>query len=359
MKAESQLFNNTANDLYLSWQALREEQPKLRARDAAGRLGVSEAELVASRLGLNTIRLNPDWANLLPALGGLGRVMVLTRNEHCVHERKGVYREVTVTRTGKMGLVVSPDIDLRMFLSGWHSVFAITEDTAMGTQRSIQVFDAEGVAAHKVFLTSTSDLSTWDSLLSYFRQSEQTYFKPEVETVQTLAERPDHLVDVDALQQAWAGLKDTHHFFAMLQAQGVSRLQALRLVGRQWAEPLDVSALPTLFEAAAQTQVPIMVFVGNRHCIQIHSGPVHNLRWLGTWFNVLDPDFNLHLQTAGIYQVWRVRKPGDTGLVTSWEVFDQQGEVIVQLFGARKPGIPERRDWRELAEAAPALEQDA
>lgn len=359
MKVENQLFNNTAKDLYLSWQALREEQPKLRARDAAGRLGVSEAELVASRLGLNTVRLNPDWANLLPALGGLGRVMVLTRNEHCVHERKGVYREVTVTRSGKMGLVVSPDIDLRMFLSGWHSVFAITEDTAMGTQRSIQVFDAEGVAAHKVFLTSTSDLSTWDSLLSYFRGSEQTYQKPEFEPAVVLAEQSDQLVDVAALQQAWASLKDTHHFFAMLQAQGVSRLQALRLVGRQWAEPLEASALPTLFESAAQTQVPIMVFVGNRHCIQIHSGPVHNLRWLGTWFNVLDPDFNLHLQTAGIYQVWRVRKPGDTGLVTSWEVFDQQGEVIVQLFGARKPGIPERRDWRELAEMAVALEPDA
>ncbi len=359
MKAENHKLYNSAQELYLSWQALREEQPKLRARDAAGKLGVSEAELVASRLGQNTIRLTPDWANLLPALGGLGRVMVLTRNEHCVHERKGVYREVTVTRSGKMGLVVSPDIDLRLFLSGWHSAFAITEETAMGTQRSIQIFDAEGVAAHKVFLTSTSDLNTWDSLTAYFRAAEQDYSKPVTEPAQAFTERPDHAVDVASLQQAWAGLKDTHHFFALLQAQGVSRLQALRLAGRQWAEPLDIAALPTLFEAAAQTEVPIMVFVGNRYCIQIHSGPVHNLRWLGSWFNVLDPDFNLHLQTAGIYQLWRVRKPSDSGLVTSWEAFDQNGDVILQLFGARKPGIPERRDWRELAEAAPVLELDA
>ena len=42
-------------------------------------------------------------------------------------------------------------------------------------------------------------------------------------------------------------------------------------------------------------------------------------------------------------------------MVTSWEAFDAQGELIVQLFGARKPGIPERTDWRALAESFPAL----
>ena len=30
------------------------------------------------------------------------------------------------------------------------------------------------------------------------------------------------------------------------------------------------------------------------------------------------------------------------------EVFDEAGEMIVQFFGKRKPGIPEREDWRTL-----------
>lgn len=50
------------NDLYLAWQVLRNEQPRLRARDAAKRLAVNEAELVASRLGIDTLRLRPEWA---------------------------------------------------------------------------------------------------------------------------------------------------------------------------------------------------------------------------------------------------------------------------------------------------------
>lgn len=346
----------TPNDLYLAWQVLRSEQPRLRARDAAERLAVSEAELVASRIGVDTLRLQPDWAQLLPALGELGYVMALTRNEHCVHERKGYYREVTVMANGQMGLVVSADIDLRLFLAGWASVFAIEEQTGKGVQRSIQVFDRQGVAVHKVFLTEDSQLDAWAPLLERMRMAEQSADLelrplPQAESVQA-----DALVDVNSLRVGWSTLKDTHHFFALLKKHGTTRTQALRLAGREWAEPLAVSELPTLLEQAGAREVPIMVFVGNRHCIQIHTGPVSNLRWMDTWFNVLDAEFNLHLQTKGVTELWRVRKPSTDGVITSWEAFDAEGELVVQLFGARKPGIPEREDWRDLAESAPALE---
>jgi len=344
-----------ATDLYQAWQTLRGEQPQLRARDAAAQLQVSEAELIASRLGRDTVRLRPDWAALLPALGELGYVMALTRNEHCVHERKGYYREVSVTPNGQMGLVLSADIDLRLFLGGWSSVFAIEEQTNRGTQRSIQVFDRQGVAVHKVFLTETSELQAWAPLLERFSH-EQPDADLDVQPLPTRElEQADASIDVEALREGWAELKDTHHFYALLKKHGVARTQALRLAGRQWAEPLAPTELPKLMEQAGARQVPIMVFVGNRHCIQIHSGPVSNLRWMDTWFNVLDPEFNLHLKTPAVVELWRVRKPSTDGVITSWEAYDADGELIVQLFGARKPGIPEREDWRALAEAAPTL----
>ena len=342
------------NDLYLAWQVLRQEQPRLRARDAAERLAVSEAELTASRLGIDATRLLPDWAALLPALGELGYVMVLTRNEHCVHERKGYYREVTVS--GQMGLVVSADIDLRLFLGGWDSVFAIEEQGARGIQRSLQIFDRQGIAVHKVFLTERSDLAAWHGLIATFADATQNPALELQPSPEVTPSAPDEAIDLESLRAGWASLKDTHHFFGLLKKHGASRTQALRLAGRQWAEPLELAELPRLLERAAAQEVPLMLFVGNRHCIQIHSGPVRNLRWLDSWFNVLDPEFNLHLQTAGVRQLWRVRKPSADGVITSWEAFDAQGELILQLFGARKPGVPEREDWRTLAEAAPARE---
>lgn len=346
----------SANDLYLAWQVLRSEQPRLRARDAAERLAVSEAELIASRLGVDTLRLRPDWAALLPALGELGYVMALTRNQHCVHERRGYYRDVTVSGNGQMGLVVSVDIDLRLFLGGWASVFAIEERTGKGKQRSIQVFDRQGTAVHKVFLTDDSPVAAWEALLERFADETQSSvldLQPLPEAERTQA---DELIDVNALRVGWSTLKDTHHFFALLKKHGTTRTQALRLAGPEWAQPLPPSALPRLLEQAGAIEVPLMVFVGNRHCIQIHSGPVRNLRWFDDWFNVLDAEFNLHLKASAVAELWRVRKPSSDGVITSWEAFDANGELILQLFGARKPGIAERTDWRVLAESVPALE---
>ena len=257
--------------------------------------------------------------------------------------------------SGQMGMVVSADIDLRLFMTGWDSVFAVEEETPRGTQRSIQIFDQQGCAVHKVFLTAGSELEAWAPLVERFRAEDQSPALalqplPAAEPV-----KPDELIEVDSLRQAWSQLKDTHHFFALLRKHGTARTQALRLAGREWAEPLAPESLPLLLEQAAAAAVPVMVFVGNQHCIQIHSGPVKNLRWLDSWFNVMDPAFNLHLKTTSIASLWRVRKPSSDGVITSWEAFDADGEMIVQLFGARKPGIPERTDWRELAESFAAL----
>ncbi len=347
---------SSTNDLYQAWQTLRAEQPKLRARDAAAHLHVSEGQLVASRLGVDTVRLNPDWAALLPALGELGYIMALTRNEDCVHERKGYYRDVTVMANGQMGLVVSPDIDLRLFLGGWASVFAVAEETGKGTQRSIQVFDHQGVAVHKVFLTEDSVEAAWAPLLERFRAQEQTSVLELKPMPAPVVAKPDSEIDVASLREGWSTLKDTHHFFALLKKHETTRTQALRLAGHEWAEPLAPAELAKLMEAAGESALPLMVFVGNRHCIQIHTGTVKNLRWMDTWFNVLDPEFNLHLKSQSVKELWRVRKPSSDGVITSWEAFDANGELIVQLFGARKPGVPELPEWRELAEAAAVLQ---
>lgn len=348
------------NDLYLAWQVLRSEQPRLRARDAAAQLSVSEAELLASRVGEDALLLRADWPALLPALVTLGEVMVLTRNEHCVHERHGVYRDTTVMANGKMGLVVSADIDLRLFLSGWHSAFALTDETKRGTQRSLQFFDEQGTAVHKVFLTESSDLAAWEVLLKDFIAAEQRSTLNTVAALEKAAELADSDIDVQSMRARWARLKDTHHFFALLKKAQTTRTQALRLAGAEWAQLLPSAALPQLFAQASEQQLPIMVFVGNQHCVQIHSGTVTHLRWAGDWFNVLDPEFNLHLKANAITQLWRVRKPTTDGVITSWEAYDAMGELIVQLYGVRKPGIPECEQWRALAESfAPLMAVEA
>ena len=110
-------------DLAARWSRLRGEKPALRNRDAAASLGVSEAALVALGVGRTATPLVNDWRAILKELPEVGRVMCLTRNEDCVHERHGRFEDVRVT--GPHGLVLGADIDLRLFLGQWKIGFAV------------------------------------------------------------------------------------------------------------------------------------------------------------------------------------------------------------------------------------------
>src|SRR3546814_14597015 len=76
------------------WLALKSEEPGLRARDAATRLGVSEAELLAARCGDSVRRLDGPWQELVKEMPALGTVMVLTRNDSAVHEKVGRFDKI-------------------------------------------------------------------------------------------------------------------------------------------------------------------------------------------------------------------------------------------------------------------------
>ncbi|UPY38790.1 ChuX/HutX family heme-like substrate-binding protein [Sediminicoccus sp. KRV36] len=323
-------------DLDTRYQALMQQEPRLRIRDAAVRLGSTEAALVA--LGGAT-PLRPEWPALFAAFPSLGGIMALTRNDHAVHERHGRFEEVS-SGPGHI-LVTGPDIDLRLFPGRWAHAFALA-----GERPSLQIFDTDGHAVHKIFATAMTDRDAWASLVASFTTSVAA---PVPQSAPPRALPPaEGEVDARALRSDWLGLRDTHEFFALLRRHKATRRQALRLAGEDLAQPLAPSAARIALELAAAREVPIMVFVGNRGAIQIHTGPVQRLAATPGWFNVLDPTFNLHLREAGVAEAWRVVKPTDDGAVTSLELLDAEGETIALLFGARKPGQAEREDWRSL-----------
>ncbi|SUX54696.1 ChuX/HutX family heme-like substrate-binding protein [Chromobacterium vaccinii] len=155
------------SQLWDRYQALKASQPKLRARDAAVALGVSECELVAADPAATP--LQPEWQAILAALAPLGRVMALTRNHACVHETKGDYANVEFN--GKVGLAINPVIDLRIFLFHWRHGFAVRSETPRGVQRSLQFFDRHGEAVHKVYLTADSDVAAYEELAARWNWS--------------------------------------------------------------------------------------------------------------------------------------------------------------------------------------------
>ncbi|MGF7218100.1 putative hemin transport protein [Spirosoma lacussanchae] len=326
------------------WTDLRQQQPQSRIRDAAQQLGVSEAELLVTGLGETVTRLTGDFRELLKQVTSLGYVMALTRNDVLVHERKGVYENVSFSN--HVGLVLGPDIDLRLFMNRWQWGFAVQENG----RKSLQFFDPQGQAVHKIYLTDRSDEAAYNQLVTRFQDSQQSAELTLLPPAPKEIDKDDTDIDVSGFRHGWLHMKDTHEFFSLLRQYGVGRQQGLRLAPEGHAQLLSMEVLKRVFAEAADRQVSIMVFVSNPGCIQIHTGPVHKLVTMGPWFNVLDPTFNLHLNEPRVDQVWLTRKPTTDGIVTGLELFDKDGQNVALIFGERKPGKPELTSWRTLVD---------
>lgn len=343
--------------LLQAFMTLRRER-KLRHRDAAEALGVTEAEAIASAVGargaLAATRLRGPWPSLFEQVPALGTVMALTRNAHAVHEKVGRYENMS--HDGHVGLALGEAIDLRIFYGRWASAFAVMEETGRGVQRSLQIFDAHGSAVHKVFLREDSDSDAWEAFVARNGHADQSASLTVAPKPQPAPQRDDGAIDVGAFQQAWRAMTDTHQFFHLLRKFGLARTQALRLAPHHFAHRVGEGSARLLLQEAARHAVPIMCFVGNPGMIQIHSGPVHRVEVMGPWLNVLDPGFNLHLREDRIAAAWVVKKPTADGLVTSLELFDGDGETIALFFGERKPGKAERAEWRALVANMPKVD---
>jgi putative hemin transport protein len=325
---------------------------KVRHREVAHSMGISEAELLVAHLGIDAsksdgnfraIRLVTDWPSIIAEAHSLGEVMALTRNESCVHEKVGQYS----LPTGKnFDLLLGKEIDLRIFYKEWAHGFAVIENFHLDCRRSLQFFDCNGNALHKIIITEDSNILAYENIIEKYQSKDQN---PKIEMqAPKINQHPliDNDIDLMSFQKEWLGMTDTHQFYDLIKQYKLSRIQALRFAPEDYAQRVPLQFTRELLRKVAIKHIPIMVFVANRGVIQIHTGPISRVVMLDPWLNILDKNFNLHLREDNIYDTWVVRKPTDDGIVTSLELFDSEGQAIAMFFGERKPGTPELESWR-------------
>lgn len=327
----------TESALARAWLQLKQEQPSLRIRNAAETLGVSELELLLAQPGAQTVQLQPKGRELALHLPDLGRVMALVRNDNAVHETSGRFADLQ--GGGMMGLFLGEQ-DQRLFFRHWRYTLAVVE----GERHSIQVFDDSGTAIIKIYRLADTQVANWESLVA---QRSDASITPEFAEVPAY-ERTSLAGSAEALMQDWRALTDVHQFNNLLKHHGLDRLSAFEAADDDLALQVDTHLIETALFACQLRQIPLMTFVSNRGAVQIHTRVPGTLRRTGPWFNILDPDFNLHLNTEGLASAWISRRPTVDGWVHSLEGFDAQGRSVVQFFGERTEGRHEREDWRAL-----------
>ncbi|NYE61252.1 putative hemin transport protein [Duganella sp. 1224] len=363
-----------AASLQEQYDALRAAEPRLALRDAAARLHVSEAELLAATgLGKTVTRLregdNVPREIMRRALD-LGKVMALTRNENGVIERTGVatrlkqQEEVTGLDADKekerearlrniAGGYLGGDIDLRFTFKHWKYAFAVVQPGKDGVpMRSLQFFDQHGNAAHKLYVKSEAGVAVFDKIVADFRNPLQSADLNVSPAPLKPAVKPDSAIDVKEFQAAWNEINDVHQFNRLLAEFGVTREQGLRLGPVDKVQRIDPKAVRQLLEQAARQQVPIMAFLGNSATIQIYSGQITTVKEAGGYFNVLDPEFNLHLRDSAFVSGYVVKRAG----VVNVEFYDRDGNEVVSFFGVRSKERPIPQAWIDLTAALPRAE---
>lgn len=135
---------------------------------------------------------------------------------------------------------------------------------------------------------------------------------------------------------AWQDI-DVHQFNRIVSEFKLRREQAMRLAPNGMTTRVTPPAVRYLLEGAAKGGVAIMAFVGNGAVTQIYSGKIDKVAAIEGWFNVLDPDFSLHLRDSAFRSGFVVRRAG----ITSVEFYDDRGDLVVTLFGVRAPGKPQ------------------
>jgi len=350
------------------YTAFKSEKPQVRIRDAARQLGVSEAELLATGIGSTVVRLNDTNhgpREIMRRALELGEVMALTRNENGVIEVTGsamrlkprqetAEEKADPEREARMlniaGGYLGGPIDLRFQFPTWKYAFAVTQPGREGTvNRSLQFFDASGTAVHKLYVRSEAGVPVFDKLVADFRHPQQDAKLAVAPAAPKALEKPDSAVDVKEFQQAWLDMSDVHQFNRIVSEFGLTREQAMRLAPAGKAQKLDPTAVRSLLQGAAKNGVAIMAFLGNPGITQIYSGKITKLADAEGWFNVLDPNFNLHLNDDALRSGYVVRRAD----VTSVEFFDTDGTLVVTFFGVRQPGKLQPKEWLELAGSLP------
>ncbi|WP_371742146.1 hemin-degrading factor [Pseudoruegeria sp. HB172150] len=326
------------------------ENDSMRPRDLAAAVGVSEADLVAAQVGQEVTRIVALPDALMPRLTALGPVTALTRNESAVSEKTGVYDNY---RPGDhAAMVLNEAIDLRIFPRSWVHGFAVERETDKGIRRSLQIFDAAGDAVHKVILPLDAEPAGWRALVEAVATGDPSDYVALEPRKPVEAAKADPS-KAETLRREWDRMSDSHQFLRLASKLKMNRLGAYRIAGKPYVRLLQPEALDLALEALQAQAVPCMLFVGNRGCIQIHSGPLQTLKRMGSWQNVLDPDFNLHLRLDHVAEVWAVDKPTRRGKAVSIEAFDAQGALILQLFGMRNDSVDHYPAFTEIVNGLP------
>lgn len=324
--------------------------------DVAASYGMSEGELTNIRLSHDAAILNiPDVKFFITDLELLGSVKCITRNNSAISIQEGafsnqhLYGYNKINISAEAGLVLNQrKLDLRIFFKHWNYIYYIKQYKERKIQRSFEVFDFYGQAMHKIFITDRSSESGLSVLLRRYSSAQQTAPVFNVNYPQHPAVFGEDYKFNEQIDAEWRAMTNLHDFFSLMKKHKLSRQELFRCVGDDLAYRVSKKSLQEVLTTAREYYEELAIFVPNKGCVQIYTGLLDKIFSANGWLTIQNPANRIQIHESRIGECWVIRKPTDSGAETCLEVFSEDHEHIMQVFGQRDAGQKERESWREI-----------
>jgi len=286
----------------------------------------------ASRLGDQVLRLLDEPAAILRALHSAGPLPLRSFSGPVQVCDRADFRQLRLGNEA-MGYLPTAQGMLHLQVQRWRTVLAVLAACDDCQPRSLQFFDGAGQRQLEVPMQGPG--FAFEDLTCALLHPEQHSLSLPMPFPVVLPAR----VDVDALERDWCAARDDACFRALLKSHRLSRLQALRHLRRGYALALQPASVPTLMAALAAQHESVELSVPQGlgwHLLRGRLVPSS-----GNAFRCGDALISCRWQT--ITEAWRVRTCTGSAIETRIELYDDAGNICLQI-GC--PDSPQR--WQRL-----------
>ena len=265
---------NAYLDLKINWESLLKNDNNLRIRDAASKLGVSEAELLSTEIGDTTSYLSIDnYYEFFKNILKLNKVMFLVRNDFVVHEKiitalSYILKEnYIMSKDGNRLIDVNfNNIKYAFFQKKKHKKIEL---------KSFQLFDNNGNSIIKIYLKDDNH-NPFDKIAEKYKKKYLYELQSQDLTLQN--------------NSNYYTFQDINVFYKQRQTNSHSH----KIAGENFRSIID---------KVSDYKIKIQIILVSKNIIQYHEDKLIKIVDYGPWYNILDKNFNLHILEKKIHHL--------------------------------------------------------
>ena len=260
------------NNLKSKWKTFQKDNPKVRIRDAAYQMKVSEAELLSTEINETvSFLLIEDMTAFIKDVLKVDKIMLLIRSDYVVHEKTIKTKNIRLEENQIIDLDKNDCSILDFNIDAFEYVFFQKKMHSNRELKSFQFFDKAGMAILKIYLKGKD--------LGFFDEIDLKYKKTYNYEMQS---------DLD--------INNSN----LLDSKIKINLPFDTINSKTTCRDISVKSLRLILENASDMKTPIQIHALGLGTIQYHRNTVRNIVDYGPWVNVIDQKFNLHVLENGL-----------------------------------------------------------